>query len=274
MSAINRQDIIGRIITLQAIRYDGHYADCHHSYTLHHTGCEYTAVTNAEWTRLLVHEGQGDTIVLESIRYRNHYVDAHHSGEIHLTHSYNPPTSSDWARWRLVNVNGVDVIALESDRYRGSYLDCYHDNPCRVTAGEPSAIWAQWRIAIGPGQGMKDGYEVVASFENELNQPTSFKYSRVLGTSVTNTSTTTLTQQLSQELKANFSVGPLSIGSKATVNHSHEWSSSQAETWSASETVEVEVPDVKAGKKVIVYQLQGTYGPLTVHSSHIRLSED
>lgn len=148
MGAINRNDIIERTITLQSIRYDGYYADCHDSYTLHRTGCDYTSVGNADWTKLLVHEGQGDTIVLESVRYRNHYIDAHHSGQIHLTHSYNPPTSSDWAKWRLVNVNGADVIALQSDRYPCSYLDCYHENPCRVTAGEPNALWAQWRIAI------------------------------------------------------------------------------------------------------------------------------
>ena len=272
MGAINRQDIIGRIITLQAIRYEGHYADCHDSYTLHRTACEYTAVINAEWTRFLVHEGQGDTIVFESIRYRNHYVDAHDSGEIRLTHSYNPPTSSDWARWRLVNVNGVDVIALESDRYRGSYLDCHDKNPCRVTAGRPSATWAQWRIAIGPGQGMSDGYEVVASYKNNLDQETSFKYSHVLGTTFTNNITTALSEQLSQELNANFSIGPLSLGSKATVSHSREWSSSQAKTWSEKQAIEAEV-SVKPGKKLVVCQLQGTYGPLKVHSSHFTFNE-
>ncbi len=93
MSAVKRGDIIGRIITLQSIRYDGHYADCHDSYKLRVTGCNYTDVPNADWTRLLVHEGPNGTILLESHRYRNHYVDAHHSGEIHLTHSLNPPTT-------------------------------------------------------------------------------------------------------------------------------------------------------------------------------------
>lgn len=273
MSAVKKADIIGRIITLEAIVYNGNYADSHHSYTLHHTGCNYTAVPNAVWTRFLVHEGQDDSILLESVRYRNHYVDAHHSGEIHLTHSYNPPTTAIWARWRMVNVSDVDVIALESQRYRGSYLDCYHDNPCRVTAGEPTAIWAQWRIAVGPGQGIKDGYAVVASFENKLEEPTNYKYSHSLGASVNDITTTTLTEELSEELSINFSKGPLSIGSNTTVTFSHQWSSSESKTWSESHNIEADV-QVPAGKKVVVNQLQGTYGPLQVHSNHITFSYD
>lgn len=97
MNPVSLNKIVGRIITLQSRRYDGSYADCHHSYKLRVTECDYTNVPNAEWTRLLVHEGPDGTILLESLRYRNYYMDAHHSGEIHLTHSPDPPKSEVWA---------------------------------------------------------------------------------------------------------------------------------------------------------------------------------
>ena len=166
MSVITHGDIIKRIITLQSKRYDGSYADCHHSYRIRVTQCNYTDVTSAIWTRLIVHEGPDDTIVLESLRYRNHYVDAHNSGKIHLTHSPNPPTRFDWARWRLVNVSD-GVVALESDRarYRGCYLDAHHSGVARVTRGSSSDIWAQWSLGIGPGQKLFDSYVPVAMYQ-------------------------------------------------------------------------------------------------------------
>lgn len=78
-------------------------------------------------------------------------------------------------------MSGDDIIALESDRYRGSYLDAHHSLICHITGGFASNIWAQWRIAIGPGEGIKDGYEVVASVENKLDMPLSYEYRYTLG---------------------------------------------------------------------------------------------
>ena len=268
---VKRDEIIGRIITLQSRRYDGSYADCHDSYKVRVTQCNYTDVPNAVWTRFLVHEGPSGTIVLESVRYRNHYMDAHDSGEIHLTHSPNPPTGEDWAKWRMVNVSGYDIVALKTVRYENSYLDAHDSGLCHVTYGKPSDIWAQWRLAIGPGQGIKDGYEVVASMKNDLDVPTTFKYKHTVGTSLTQGSSTTLTREISEEMNINFGKGPLSIGSTTTVKFSTQWSKSSSTTWSETTEVAADV-EVPAKKKVLVSQLQGTYGPLTAHSNHLMTS--
>ena len=139
-----------------------------------------------------------------------------------------------------------------------------------VTNGKPSDIWAQWRLAIDPGQGIKDGYEVVASMKNDLDVPTTFRYKHTVGTSVTEGSSTTLTQQISEEMNINFGTGPLSIGSTTTVKFSAQWSKSSSTTWSTTTEVEAEV-EVPA-KKILVSQLQGTYGPLIAHSNHLMIS--
>ena len=171
----------------------------------------------------------------------------------------------------MVNVSDVDVIALASDRYSGSHLDAHDSHGCRVTHGDQSSIWARWRIAIGPGQGVvKDGYEVVASFKDDLDQPTIYTYSHSIGISVTEGTTTKLTKELSNEMSINFKLGPVEVGAKASVKHAREWSNSKANTWSESTKIEAEVK-VSPGKKVYVKQLQGKYGPLTVQSNHIKV---
>lgn len=85
-------------------------------------------------------------------------------------------------------------------------------------------------------------------------------------TSVTEGSSATLTSSLSYEMSTNFSVGPVSIGSTTTISFADKWLISESATWNESiETSEsVQVPPMK---KVLVSQLVGTYGPLTVKSN-------
>ena len=266
--SIKQEEIVGRVITLQSVRYDGSYADNHHSYQVRVTQCNYTDVPNAVWTRFLVHEGKDGLLIFESFRYRNYYMDAHHDGTVHLTHSPNPPLNAIWAQWRLVNPED-DIVALETERYRGSYLDAHHSGECRTTQGKPSDIWARWHLAVGPGQGIKDGYDIVSSFDNKLDKEVKYTYRKVLGVSITEGSSTTLTTSLSQELSVNFEKGPLKIGSKTSIEFSKQWSTSEAKTWSETTevTAEINVPPLK---KVLVSQLRAKYGPLEVHSNHIR----
>ena len=267
--SIKKEEITGRVITLQSVKYDGSYADCHHSYRVRVTPCDYTDVPNAEWTRFLVHEGQDGTLVLESFRYRNYYMDAHDSGEVRLTHCPKPPVNEYWAKWRMVNVND-DIVAFESDRYRGSYLDAHHNKVCRTTPGSLNDSWAQWRLAVGPGQGIKDGYNIVSSFDNQLDKEVQFTYRKMLGVSITEGSSTTLTNSLSYEMSTNFGEGPLSIGSTQSISFSSEWSTSESKTWSESTEVEVQI-DVPEKKKVEISQILGEYGPMTIYSSHYRV---
>ena len=106
--------------------------------------------------------------------------------------------------------------------------------------------------------------------KNDLDVPTTFRYKHTVGTSVTEGSSTTLTQQISEEMNINFGTGPLSIGSTTTVKFSAQWSKSSSTTWSTTTEVEAEV-EVPA-KKILVSQLQGTYGPLIAHSNHLMIS--
>ena len=107
--------------------------------------------------------------------------------------------------------------------------------------------------------------------KNELDVPTTFRYKHTVGTSVTEDSSTTLTQQISEEMNINFGKGPLSIGSTTTVKVSAQWSKSSSTTCSTNTEVEAEV-EVPANKKVLMSQLQGTYGPLMAHSNHLMTS--
>ena len=157
--------VIGRIISLQSMRYPGSFLDSWHedSKVVHVTQCDYTEVPNAVWTRFIVHEGSNGSMVLESLRYRNYYVDAWHEDSriVHLTHKPLPPVGEAWAEWELI-VREDDIVNIKSRRY-GGYLDSWQHKEVKVTDGNPAESWAQWRLGIGPGKGIVDGYELVAS---------------------------------------------------------------------------------------------------------------
>ena len=79
-----------------------------------------------------------------------------------------------WAEWELI-VREDDIVNIKSRRY-GGYLDSWQHKEVKVTDGNPAESWAQWRLGIGPGKGIVDGYELVASLRNDLDKPVSMTY--------------------------------------------------------------------------------------------------
>ena len=264
--------VIGRIISLQSIAYLGSYLDSWHgdSNVVHVTECDYTDVPNAEWTRFIVHEGSNGSMILESLRFRNYYVDAYHvEKRVHLTHSPIPPVGETWAEWELI-VREDAIVNIRSRRY-GGYLDSWQHKEVKVTDGNPAESWAQWRLGIGPGEGIVDGYELVASLSNDLDEPVTMTYKHGLGISIQESTSTTYTTTLAMEMQQNFGAGIISLGHlKMSVSFSAQWQTSTSETWSESEEISA-IVDVPPKKKVLVNQLKGRYGPLTVNSLHLQI---
>ena len=145
------------------------------------------------------------------------------------------------------------------------------DEEVKVTDGDPAESWAQWRLGIGPGEGIVDGYELVASLRNDLDESVTMTYKHGLGISIQESSSTTYTTTLALEMQKNFGAGPLSLGHlKMSVSFSAQWHSSTSQTWSESEEISATV-NVPAKTKVLVNQLKGSYGPLTVNSLHLQI---
>ena len=267
--------VIGRIISLQAMQYPGSYLDAWTDdaqpkpKVAHVTECDYTDVPNAEWTRFIVHEGSNGSMILESLKFRDLYVDAYDDRMVHLTHSPVPPVGETWAEWELIVVEDA-IVNIKSRRY-GGFLDSWLHKEVKVTDGDPAKSWAQWRLGIGPGEGIEDGYELVASLRNDLDIPVTMTYKHGLGISVQESTSTTYTTTLAMEMQKNFGVGPISLGHlKMSVSFSAQWQSSTSQTWSETEEISASV-DVPAKKKVLVNQLKGRYGPLMVNSLHLQI---
>ena len=147
------------------------------------------------------------------------------------------------------------IVNIKSRRY-GGYLDSWQHKEVKVTDGNPAESWAQWRLA---------------SLRNDLDKPVSMTYKHGLGVSIQESSSTTYTTSLAMEMQKNFGAGPISLGHlKMSVSFSAQWHSSTSETWSENEEIIASV-DVPPKQKVLVNQLKGRYGPLTVNSLHLQI---
>ena len=255
VSSTTVSDVVNQVIYVETYRYRGRWLDAHRSKSARFTYCPESEVVHNTWTKWIVRKGpEKNSLALESVRYPNHFLDAHRSRSCRVTYSAYP-YDKDWALWYLGFASGRS--AFRSKRYSDSRLDAHSSGDARVTPG--GGIWSSMRV-YQPD--LSDRKALIFVYDNSKGTtPVRTTFSEAIGVSRTDTTSTsyTISSEMGLEIKSIFS---------AKSSHSATWEQSTSTTWSKeiSRTVEVTV-DPGTVKKI--YQLQGSYGPFDVASSHL-----
>lgn len=256
--SIKAEDYYNQVVYIESLRYRAHWLDAHHSGEARFTESPEPDVINNIWAKWLMKKGPGSTILLESVRYRNRYLDAHHSGNCKVTYSAYP-YDDDWALWYMED-NGDGSVSFRSKRYPDKRLDSHHSGGAHVTSG--SGDWSRFRVYQPTAQERK---VLLFSRDNTHGStPVEVEYEEKIGISKTESTTTTISAEMSMEIQDIFV--------SAKMSFSAAWSTSTSTTWNIETTSKVTVT-VPPGTKKEVYQLTGFYGEgqneYAVRSNHL-----
>lgn len=279
----NLRDLDQRIITIESLRYRGSFIDANDSMKAKHTGCPRSQIVDQTWCKFIVHHVEGNIVCFESLRYRDHYLDMNtektkaKTGDHHIvkiTQCNYLPTDAAWAKFSIFG-STLGRVGIRSERWNDRWLDAHESGDILGSLNDPNTPppadpypWGLFSLQFA--QPIKDEYELVAQHFNASDTPIDYKYQYTLGVSRTDSSSHTNSAELSLELQKNFGTAAFSSGSvKFGSKYSQEWSTSTANTYSAATSITTTLP-IAAYEGVKIYQLIGTYGPLTVGSNFTR----
>ena len=255
--SVTASDYYDQVVYIESLRYRAHWLDSYRNGEAKFTEYPQSNVINAVWAKWILRKGPNSTILLESVRYPNNYLDAQ-SGTCRVTYS-TYPYDDDWALWYLEDI-GNGNVSFRSKRYPDSRLDAHGSGEARVTKG--SGDWSTFKIYQPTVEERK---VLIFTYDNSKGTtPVQTEYTEEVGISMTESTSVSVTAEISLEIQKAFVSAKVSLSST--------WSSSSSTTWNQSITKKVSV-EVAPNTIKKIYQLTGFYGEdanqFQVKSSHL-----